>query len=392
MEEQSHGQKPNEQTEEKDISEKDALLSIEILKKALEFRPQIRKAILGDELQALSPDEKANELFSPRVAIHYVGGNIPSLYFRFIGAESPIVEVFFYPIEAVYSFLVEARAHARWISKPEVTDEEIEKLAVDRAIDITLIMIDNFYRRAELMMENLTYEVIAQWRIQNMQNVIQYHAERGNILEQRKDPTLENILKIYTNEVLQLWKYQGQTEVNWRKLSLAEEYDAIHRHSKRLGKLLSEDDWREYAKAGKFQDTPDDLLDKLGNADRLDDEATDNRLCELAIEHAARRVRLIKKRSINQSVINQRQKGIRVTGYTSTRLFSFLKEGREMKERLSAVQGNPTQERTPVSVEQSKDSAQIRKANSFKQKLKFVQENSGEPVEQNGDSAQGEKS
>jgi hypothetical protein len=46
------------------------LLAIEILKKALEYRPRIQKAILGNELQALPPDEKANEWFSPRVAIH----------------------------------------------------------------------------------------------------------------------------------------------------------------------------------------------------------------------------------------------------------------------------------------------------------------------------------
>jgi hypothetical protein len=169
-------------------------------------------------LDALSPDERANELFSPGVAIHYVGvaGKVPSLYFRFIGAEAPIVEAFFYPIEAVYSFLTEARAYARWISKPEVSNEEIEKIAFDRAIDITLIMIDNFYKRAELMMDSFIYEVIAQWRIENRQPNIQYHAERGNILEKRKDPTLENMLEIYTKDVLRLWKFQGQADENWR--------------------------------------------------------------------------------------------------------------------------------------------------------------------------------
>src|SRR5947209_16391068 len=131
---------------------------------------------------------------------------------------------------------------------------------------MTLIMIDNFYRRGELMMDSFTYEVIAQWRIQNSQNAIQYHAERGNILEKSKDPKLENLLKIYTKDVLELWKFQGQTQENWRKLRLAEEYDAVYKHWKRLSKILSEEDWREYANAGKFQDTPDDLLDKLNNS------------------------------------------------------------------------------------------------------------------------------
>jgi len=384
-------QAPNvtEQIEKQTMSEQDVLLSIEILTEALEYRPQIKRAILGDELQALPAEEKANEFFSPRVAVHYIGeaGNIPSLYFRFIGAEAPVVEAFFYPIEAVYSFLTEARDYARWISKPEVADEEIEKIAFDRAIDITLLMIDNFYRRAELMMDTFICEVIAQWRIDNSQRAIQYHAERGNILEKRKDPTIENLLKIYTKDVLKLWKYQGQTAHNWRILNLAEEYDAIYRHWRRLSKMLSEDDWRDYAKVQKFQDTPDDLLDKLDNADRLDNSATDKRLSELAIEHAARRVRLIKKHGVSESVIRQRQSGIKATGYSSVQLFNYLKEGRELKERLKAAEGNPAQERTPVSVEQNSDSAQVKKANSFKQKLKFVQEKIGESIEQNGNSA-----
>lgn len=394
MEEQTQEQIPNEQAEEQNISEQDALLAIEILKKALEYRPQIRKAIIGDELQALPPEEKANEFFSPRVAIHYVGeaGNVPSLYFRFIGSEAPIVEALFYPIEAVYSFLTEARTHARWISKPEVSEEEIEKIAFDRAIDLTLIMIDNFYKRAELMMDSFVYEVIAQWRIENRQRTIKYHAERGNILEKRKDPTLENLLESYTKDVLQLWKFQGQTEENWRKLRLAEEYEAIYGHWNLLVKILSNDKWRIYAKPENFQDTPDDLLDKLLDIDRRDSQTADHKVSELAIEHAARRVGIVKKRDVSQSVIRLRQNGVRATGYTSTRLFTFLKEGRELKERVKAAQGDPAKERTPVSVKQNADSAQIKKAKSFKQKWEFVQAKIGEAVEQNGDSAQGEKS
>lgn len=394
MEEQTREQNPNVQREEEErISDQDALLVIEILKKALEYRPEIRTAILGKELEALPPDEKANELFSPRVAIHYVGeaGNIPSLYFRFIGAEAPVAEAFFYPIEAVHFFLTKAREFARSGSN-QVAEEEFEKIAFERAVDITLIMIDNFYRRAELMMESFTYEVVAQWRIQTTQRFIHYHAERGNIIEKRKDPTLENLLNIYTKDVLKLWKFQGQTQENWRKLTLAEEYEAVYKHWKRLSKMLSEDDWREYAKAGKFEDTPDDLLNKLENADRVDEAATEHRLSELAIEHAARRAGLVKKRGVSESVIKLRQKGIRATGYTSTNLFIFLKEGRELKERMKAAQGNPTQERTPVSVEQNADSTQIKKAESFKRKLEYVKTKLGGTVEQNGDSAQEERS
>ncbi len=364
MEERTQEPNPSKQPEEQSMSEQDALLAIEILKKALEYRPQIQKAILGDELEALPPDEKANEWFSPRVSIQYVGegGNIPSLYFRFIGAEAPIVEALFYPIEAVYFFLTEARSYARWISKPEVTEEEIEKIAFDGAIDMTLIMIENFYRRAELMMGNFTYEVIAQWRTQNRQDVIQYHAEQGNILERRKDSTLENLLKIYTKDVLQLWKYQGQTRENWRKLVLSEEYGPILKHWKRLSKMMSEDeDWQEYVKAGKFHDTPDDLLKKLADIDRRDAQTIDLKMSELAIEHAARRVSLIKKAGLSDSILERRKKGIKVSGYSSGQLFEYLKEGRDLAAQLNEQQELLAQERQTAATEQESESVQIKK-------------------------------
>jgi hypothetical protein len=346
-------QKSEGQAGEQGISDQDTLLSIEILKKALEYRPEIQKAILGDDLKALSPEERASELSSPRVAIHYIGeaSNIPSLYFRFIGDQAAIVEAIYYPIEAVHSFLTAARAYARWVSRPETSEEEIEKTAFNRAIDMTLIMIDNLYGRAELMMDSFISEVIAQWRVQNRQNVMQYHAERGNILEKRKDHTLKNLLKIHARDALQLWKFQGETPDNWRKIRLAEEYETIYSHWKRLSRMLSEDDWREYAKAGKFYDTPDDLLNKLENADRLDETATELRLSELAIEHAARRVGLIKKRDVSDSAIKRRQEGIRVTDYTSTQLFTHLREGRKLKERLESAQGQRHQEEVTAPVE-----------------------------------------
>jgi hypothetical protein len=348
-------QEQNAETQagEQGISDKDTLLSIEILQKALENRPQIQKAIHGDDLKALSADERALELSSPRVAIHYTGeaGNVPSLYFRFIGDHAAVAEAIFCPIEAVYSFLIAARAYARWVSKPGTSEEEIEITAFNRAIDMTLIMIDTIHKRAELMMDSFISEVIAQWRMQNRQNVMHYHAERGNILAKRKDRTLETLLKIHARDVLQLWRFQGETLENWRKINLADEYEIIYRHWKRLSKWIGEDEWREYAKAGKFRDTPDDLLNKLENVDRLNETDTEFRLSGLALEHAARRVGLIKKRDVSDAVIKLRQEGVRATGYTSTQLFNHLKEGRELKERLEAIQGSTGQERAPISAE-----------------------------------------
>jgi hypothetical protein len=97
------------------------------------------------------------------------------------------------------------------------------------------------------------------------------------------------------------------------------------------------DEWKEYAKAGSFHDTPDDLLAKLGNIDRRDDKTSESRVSGLALEHAARRVSLIKKR-VSESVLGRRKKGIKVTGYSHAKLFEFLKHGRELKAHLKAME------------------------------------------------------
>lgn len=371
------------------IGEQDYSLVIEILKAALRARPHIQKAIIGEELQALPLEERAIEEFSPRVAIFYVGDppTIPALYLRFIGAEGPIAECIFYPFEAIYDFLTEARADARRLFQSTAPEDEIESIAIDYASEMALMMLDNLHTRVELFTESFPLEVIAQWRIQNIQRLVQHHAERGNIKKEKKDLTLENLLGLYNSNVLELWRLQGSRQEYQRKIRLPEEYDAVYKHWKRLSKLLSEEGWREYAKLERFQDTPDDLLDKLENSDRTDDATVASRLSELAIEHAARRVGLVKKRGVSEAVIRQRQRGVRATGYTSTQLFIFLKEGRKLREQMKAIEENPIQARVPFSVGQKPDPAQTAKAKSFKQKIKAAQEKSGKVFKQNDDSA-----
>jgi hypothetical protein len=296
-------QKTDEQIEGQLISVEDALLVIDIFKKAVGYRPFIKKAILGQEFLALSKEERLNETLTPRIALHYADdeGKLPCLFFRFVGAESPIVEAIFYPIEAVHAFLMEARYYIRRYSAPDRPDEEIEEAAIDRAVEMAIIMIDSFYQRAHIMMDSFTEEVIAQWHINNDKNILHYYAERGDQIPYQKNTSLEKAIKDYSKRVSQFWKFQGQTYENWQKIRLAEAYEVISKHWKWLSKMSREDmDWRDYATTNKFQDTPDDLLDKLENADRLDSDSVETKVSELALEHAARRVRLIKKRGVSE--------------------------------------------------------------------------------------------
>lgn len=324
----------------KSTSLEDAKIMIEIFKKALEFRPQIKKAVLGKDFEALSKRDRLKEAMTPRISLAYgdEGETIPCLFFRFVGDESPILAATFFPYEAISSFLSQARAWARWISPSESDPAKVEELAVDKAIDMTLIMIDNFYSRGELMMDSFTSEVIAQWQNQRNQSFLLYQAEVGNPVAPNKDTLLDQIVKDYSRKVMRLWKYQGQTPDNWRKVRLAEEYERIYGHWKRLSKMVGEgEEWKEYAKAGSYHDTPDDLLAKLGSIDRRDDKTSESKVSELAIEHSARRVSLIKKR-VNESILGKRKKGIKVTGYSHAKLFEFLKRGRDLKAQRKTME------------------------------------------------------
>lgn len=81
-------------------------------------------------------------------------GKFPCLFFRFVGNESPVVEAIFYPYEAILSFLSQSRAYFQWLNLTERTAEEQESMAREQAVEMTLIMIDSFHQRAELMMDS----------------------------------------------------------------------------------------------------------------------------------------------------------------------------------------------------------------------------------------------
>ncbi len=344
--------------EEQLISEEDGKLAIEIFKQALGFRPYIKKAILGEDLLALAEEERIKERLTPRVTVTYFGenGDIPCLYLRFVGSMIPVADVYFYPFEAISAFLDNMRDHVKQIM-PESTDEEKEKVAIDRAVEMTIIMIDSIFQRVDLMTDSFVTEVIIAWHIYNRKNLQHFYAERGNSIARQKDKSLDEAISGYAKDVSQFWQSQSKGYENWRKTALADEYEAIYSHWKWLNKMSRENlNWRQYAKAGTFEDTPDDLLEKLENTDRLDNKAVENTVSELAIEHTARRIRLIKKSGVSEAVLKQRKNGIRVTGYTSTQLFIFLKEGRDINAQWKAMQQASTQEKEHPSSEQNRDS------------------------------------
>jgi hypothetical protein len=386
--------KTNELGIDSQASLEDGFLAVEVIRKALEFRPYMREAVLGDKYLSLSKEEKLNEILTPRISFFFVDEEkkVPALFFRFVGEYSPLIEAFFYPIEAVLSFLDEARQIVR--NLPEKTEKEKEDLIFSHTLDMTLLLFDNFYRRAEITMGYVTTEVIAMWHRNKRQEWIHYESERGNKLTLKKDPFLGELLNAYRKDIGNFWKYQGQTRENWRKISLAEEYESLYKHWSWLLKMSNDDsiDWRDYAKNEKHKDTPDDLLNKLLDVDRSTVETTSNKLSEIAIEHAARRVGIIKKTGFSEYARNKRKEGTKVSDYSSQQLFAYLKEGRELKKKIEENEKRLVKMETESNFEQISQSALEKKRKALEQKIKFIQEKIENQLEQKAKSAQRENS
>ena len=58
--------------------------------------------------------------------------------------------------------------------------------------------------------------------------------------------------------IKQMWKYQGQSRENWRKMVFVDEYDTLFKHWRRLIRMVndSDTDWRHYAKAEDVRAIP----------------------------------------------------------------------------------------------------------------------------------------
>jgi hypothetical protein len=263
------------------------------------------------------------------------------LFFRFVGDEFPIVEAIFNPIEAILSFLTEGRNHIQDLRLTERTDDDKERLARKMAFEMTLIMIDSFYPRSQLMMHSYTSEVIAQWHIHYSKNARYWTAQSGEPLPTGETPWLKVLtdrIRVHARELSRFWKLQLGVYQGGDKIRFAVEYEILYKHWKFLSKISSEENWREYAII-KRPDTPNDLLDQFEHADREDESQIRKTISELALEHAARKAGILKIRGVSEAVRKQRKAGIPISGYTSGQLFEFLKEGQELIAKQDDKQG-----------------------------------------------------
>jgi hypothetical protein len=117
------------------------------------------------------------------------------------------VEAIFYPYEAILFFLSQARSYIQWANPPDRSEQEREAMAREKAVEMTLIMVDSFHQRSELMMDSFISEIVAQWRVHQTENIIHFTAERGDTIPRGKNPEIAKAIKNYSRELTNFWKY-----------------------------------------------------------------------------------------------------------------------------------------------------------------------------------------
>ena len=321
------------------ISEEDAQIVLDIAKEAIQ-RMNLPPSMTNDEFAALSNEERIIELRTPKVNAHKVTDDLSCIFIRFVGDQTPLAEVVFFPIEAVHSFLDTGR---NYFNTPgtTLTPEEIENLAFRKAVNMFLIMMRNLYPRVMATMQSITDETINEWYRQENEQYREYQGRQG-IYVPTNEPIVmksrQNIFNEHNKDIKNIWGEEKKRFENYQKLRFAEEYEKLYKHWDTISLLYrSNKDFLGYAKMEGFQDTPDDLLDSL--------KGSHHRGISLkALEHAARRVDIMNLENDKEEILEMRKNGIRASGFSETTLHKYLEEGKaiiEIHKSPQLSQGTP---------------------------------------------------
>lgn len=326
------------------IPETDAPIILDIIDKAIEVM-NLEPLISDEEFIALPIEERHRELVTSRVCSFEFSDELRCIFIRFVGDETPLAQAIFFPIEAVWSFLDTAR---NYYDTPGTTliPEEIEEFSFNKSVDMLCIMIRNIHPRVMATMRSITDETINEWYRQENEWYREYRARQGESIpsnEQIVRKVRQNIIKDYGNEVKSIWEGEKKRFEDYQKMRFAEEYEKIYKHWDTISLVYrSKKDFLGYAKIPGFEDTPDDLLEKL--------KGSHHRGISLkALEHTARRIRLVNSDNNDEEILEKRRAGINASGFSETTLFKYLEEGKKI---IEIQQSHRLTETTPPDVKQ----------------------------------------
>jgi hypothetical protein len=326
------------------IPEKDAPIILDIIDKTIEVM-NLEPLISDEEFLALLIEERLEELIKRRICSYKLSDEVRCIFIRFIGDQTPIANVVFFPIEAVWSFLDTAR---NYYNTPgtTLTAEDIEKFSFNKAVDMFCIMLRNVYPRVMATMQSITEETINEWYRQENESYREYRARLGELVPSN-EPVVkkvrQNIIKEYSNEVKNIWEGEKKRFENYQKVRFTEEYEKLKNHWDTISFLYrGKKNWLGYAKMDGFEDTPDDLLEEM--------KGSHHRGMSLkALEHAARRTGLINIDTNEEEILEKRKLGAKASGFSETTLYKYYDEGKKIIEMLKFHQAIET---TPPDVKQ----------------------------------------
>lgn len=309
------------------IPERDARIILKIAKKTIEVM-NLQPVISEEKFAKLSQEERFAEMMTWRIGSYPLNDEVSCIFIRFVGDETPLANVLFFPIEAIWSFLQTAR---EYFGGPGsiLTEEAIEEFSFNRSVDMLCIMLRNIQPRILATMQAITDETINEWYRQEFGYLRDYNARHGIITVDREPhvkKVREEILHGYKKEVGNVWRGEKQRFENYQKMLLAEEYEKLYKHWDTISLLYrSKKEWLKYAKMPGYEDTPDDLLDGL--------KGSHHRGMSLkALEHAARRVGIINSDCVDPEILEKRKAGIQASGYSETALYKYLEDGKKVLE------------------------------------------------------------
>lgn len=307
-------------------TEKDIKVALEIYQHAIEYFKIPDEPTTETVKEFMSDDGTIDLQKIPLVSIKVWedGRKLLNLVYFYDGILTVCAD--FYPVVAILDFLDVARKHfkARF---PHVQDDKIEKWTEREASNMTISLFSRLYSRMNLSMQNFIDEVIRHWFIEWKRFEAKFNSEHGLKSEPFSEKKFfRTLMKSHEDDVVNLFLNVKDRTLEEKKIQLTKEYDSILNHWKKLRKdyVSGNPDWREYAKAGKFLDTPNDLIDRL-------EDCRD--ISSLAFEHTGRRVGLINP-DTKEKDLEKRRQGINVTGYTVRQLRNLKNEGEKFSKEM----------------------------------------------------------
>jgi hypothetical protein len=304
----------------------DKELAIRIFHKAIEIMKIPNDPTADPANEFLREDGSLDFEKVPVQTIRTIDGGSKFLHLAYVYDGFYTVDADYNPLIAILGFIDSARNHLK-TTFPAASAEDIGNWTEVEAYKMTFSLLSRIYQRMDLAMRNCTDEVIANWRIEYFRWAKKVNTEHGlKYPPFQEKKFFRSVIKSYEEEIVRLWFNGMDRGLDDRKIQLAREYPSILKHWQKLRKdyVAGNEDWREYANAGKFFDTPMDLIDKL-------EDSTD--ISHLALEHAGRCAGLLNTAAKAED-LEKRQQEIMVTGYTPRQLNNFKKDGQKLFDEI----------------------------------------------------------